>query len=226
MENARLGPKGCPRVAGHLTFTTWSNTAFEAIRNAQGNPKAQTLRFGKETADQAIQQGNAREIAGDRVNGRTYSEVYNTKANSTSPSTIAGDQPSLPKHYSGQYIIERTWRTPTTNTASGTHSNNHLPSQQEAITKGKCMPKEDTNCRNQQTDPGRLAILPGNPGLDSVIQVPKSTGIHGAAMKNPAQTAGIHSALEICLPKLLEIHSAVEICPPKLLESIVQLDFP
>ncbi|KAK6983865.1 hypothetical protein R3P38DRAFT_2807460 [Favolaschia claudopus] len=80
-----------------------------------------TLRFGKETADQAIQQGNARvnkgiqqvvgELAahssplerkgncgGNRVTeGRT--QVYNTTANSTSPSTIAGDQPSLPSGY-------------------------------------------------------------------------------------------------------------------------------
>ncbi|KAK6981091.1 hypothetical protein R3P38DRAFT_3234574 [Favolaschia claudopus] len=55
----------------HLTFPTWPNTAIQAIRNAQGNPPStdvkvcdntttRTLSFGKETADQAIQQGNAR----------------------------------------------------------------------------------------------------------------------------------------------------------------------
>ncbi|KAK7038648.1 hypothetical protein R3P38DRAFT_2770869 [Favolaschia claudopus] len=52
------------------------------------NSTTRTLSFGKETADQAIQQGNAREIAGDQVNGRTYSGVqhegqqYITKYNS------------------------------------------------------------------------------------------------------------------------------------------------
>ncbi|KAK6964789.1 hypothetical protein R3P38DRAFT_2816716 [Favolaschia claudopus] len=55
---------------------TWSNTAIEAVRNAQGNAKARMLSFGKETVDQAIQQGNARnvkEITGDRMNRATYS---------------------------------------------------------------------------------------------------------------------------------------------------------
>ncbi|KAK7038663.1 hypothetical protein R3P38DRAFT_2770883 [Favolaschia claudopus] len=106
------------------------------------NSTTRTLRFGKETADQAIQRGNAR--------------VYNTKANSTSPSTIAGDQPSLPRGYN-----ERE-------------------------------PKEDTNCRNQQTDPGRLATVTGNPSTDSVEKGPKFMGIHCKAVKKPSQTAGIH----------------------------------
>ncbi|KAK6969500.1 hypothetical protein R3P38DRAFT_2814340 [Favolaschia claudopus] len=90
-----------PRVAGHLTFLTWSNTVFEAIRNTQDNPKARTLSFGKETADQAIQQGNAREIVGGhRVNRRTYSSVqhdgqqYITKYG-TPQSLIVANQPSL-----------------------------------------------------------------------------------------------------------------------------------
>ncbi|KAK7050800.1 hypothetical protein R3P38DRAFT_2764056 [Favolaschia claudopus] len=42
------------------------------------NYPAQMLSFGKETVDQAIQQGNARnvkEVAGDRGNGSTYSSV-------------------------------------------------------------------------------------------------------------------------------------------------------
>ncbi|KAK6987425.1 hypothetical protein R3P38DRAFT_2805643 [Favolaschia claudopus] len=64
------------------------------------NHTAQTLRFGKETADQAIQQGNAREIAGHRVNRRTYSSVqhdsqqYVTKYG-TPQSLIVANQPSL-----------------------------------------------------------------------------------------------------------------------------------
>ncbi|KAK7040405.1 hypothetical protein R3P38DRAFT_2768719 [Favolaschia claudopus] len=64
------------------------------------NHTAQTLSsFGKETADQAIQQGNAREIAGHRVNRRTYSSVqhdgqqYITKYG-TPQSLIVANQPS------------------------------------------------------------------------------------------------------------------------------------
>ncbi|KAK6964788.1 hypothetical protein R3P38DRAFT_2816715 [Favolaschia claudopus] len=45
---------------------TWSNTAIEAVRNAQGNAKARMLSFGKETVDQAIQQGNARVSNGNQ----------------------------------------------------------------------------------------------------------------------------------------------------------------
>ncbi|KAK6981031.1 hypothetical protein R3P38DRAFT_2808801 [Favolaschia claudopus] len=121
------------RVAGHLTFATRPNTAFEAIRNTQGNPPStdvkvrdntttRTLSFGKETTDQAIQQGNARvsngiqqgigelatqtlpafvkEVAGHQVNRRTYSSVqhdgqqYITKYG-TPQSLIVANQRSL-----------------------------------------------------------------------------------------------------------------------------------
>ncbi|KAK6969405.1 hypothetical protein R3P38DRAFT_2814560 [Favolaschia claudopus] len=91
---------------GHLTFPTWPNTAIEAIRNAQGNTKARMLSFGKETAVQAIQQGNARnvkEVAGHGVNeGRP--QVYNTKGNNAAPSTIAGDQSRLPRGYNDREL--------------------------------------------------------------------------------------------------------------------------
>ncbi|KAK7029042.1 hypothetical protein R3P38DRAFT_2775634 [Favolaschia claudopus] len=63
----------------------WTESHTEYTRQPQStdvkvwdNYPARTLSFGKETADQAIQQGNARnvkEVAGDRVNGSTYSSV-------------------------------------------------------------------------------------------------------------------------------------------------------
>ncbi|KAK6978249.1 hypothetical protein R3P38DRAFT_2809429 [Favolaschia claudopus] len=70
------GHAQCTRQHRSTDVKVWDNTT------------TRTLSFGKETADQAIQQGNAQEIADDRVKGRTFSGVqhegqqYITKYNS------------------------------------------------------------------------------------------------------------------------------------------------
>ncbi|KAK7017853.1 hypothetical protein R3P38DRAFT_2784817 [Favolaschia claudopus] len=63
----------------------WTESHTEYTRQPQStdvkvwdNYPARTLSFGKETADQAIQQGNTRnvkEVADDQVNGSTYLTV-------------------------------------------------------------------------------------------------------------------------------------------------------
>ncbi|KAK6995890.1 hypothetical protein R3P38DRAFT_2800221 [Favolaschia claudopus] len=79
------------------------------------NTTTWTLSFGKETVDQAIQQGNARNvkaIAGHGVNGSTYSSVQaNGQLNNTSRSTIAGNQPGLPTTVPAIFIYFSQRRT-------------------------------------------------------------------------------------------------------------------
>ncbi|KAK7038646.1 hypothetical protein R3P38DRAFT_2770872 [Favolaschia claudopus] len=104
-----LGPKACDRVSGHLTFTTWVKHCVRGHTECTRQPPstdvkvcdnhtAQTLRFGKETADQAIQQGNA------RVNNGIQQDIGELAAQTSPPSTIADDQPSLPRGYNDREL--------------------------------------------------------------------------------------------------------------------------
>ncbi|KAK6981087.1 hypothetical protein R3P38DRAFT_2808372 [Favolaschia claudopus] len=115
-----------------------------------------TLSFGKETADQAIQQGNA------RVSNGIQQDVGELAAHSC-PLERKGNHgaPSQQKD-----VLKRT--TPRATIHHQVQWQAINPACLEAITTGNCVPKEDTKCWNQGTDPERLATVMGNPAPDSV----------------------------------------------------------
>ncbi|KAK6981089.1 hypothetical protein R3P38DRAFT_2808374 [Favolaschia claudopus] len=103
-------------------------TEFTKIQNFFGS-------FGKETADQAIQQGNARAITGHRVNRRTYSRVQaNGQLNNTSRSTIAGNRPGLPTTVPAIFIYFSQRRTQVYKALVNNTSRGKIASHQRSLT--------------------------------------------------------------------------------------------
>ncbi|KAK6995889.1 hypothetical protein R3P38DRAFT_2800219 [Favolaschia claudopus] len=102
------------------------------------NTTTWTLSFGKETVDQAIQQGNARNvkaIAGHGVNGSTYSSVQaNGQLNNTSRSTIAGNQPGLPTTVPAIFIYFSQRRTQVYKALVNNTSRGKIASHQRSLT--------------------------------------------------------------------------------------------
>ncbi|KAK7000512.1 hypothetical protein R3P38DRAFT_2797086 [Favolaschia claudopus] len=145
------------------------------------NTTTRMLRFGKETADQAIQQGNAQEVTDDRGNRRTYSGV---------------------QHDGQQYITKFNSRRSTLGIVCQRRT--QTAGIRRRVQKASYLTRESVDGFR-----GKGPQIHGNP-LRSCEKALSNWWNPLRSWKNPTRTAGIHCEVDICPPKSPESTAQLE----------------